>query len=381
MRILVVCHSLLDPLNNRLREVLTKRLDPKGPTLARYDDAERQLAQVPADLTLVSLTAAPERGLEVLARLRRQMPGCLLAVGHASDSKLILRALNHGADLFLDEAELEESLEAALARLHRRDEIAPSSGRAVAVLACSGGCGASTLAVNVAAVLARDHQRCALIDLKPGRGDLAALLDLKPAFTLADLCLNVSRLDRAMFEKLLAAHASGIHLLGSPQAFEGVRVITAQGTGQAVAMARSLFPYVVVDVEDCFHEEQVLALNQAAAVLLVIRLDFTSLRNARRILEHLADRGVPEPRLRVVANRHGQPGELPVAEGETALGVKIAHFIPDDPKTVNTANNLGIPAVLKSPSAKVSQAVAQLARTLLERRRAEPAAEGKVLAS
>jgi pilus assembly protein CpaE len=381
MRTLVVNHSLIDPLTHQLRDLLQARVDPQGPTLCRFDDAERQLAQMQPDITVVILSHQPERGLELLGRLRRQMAGSLLAVGQAADSKLILRALNQGADLFLDEAELAESLEAALARLQRREEPAAPAGRVVAVLASSGGCGASTLAVNVAAVLAKDHKRCALVDLKPGRGDLAALLDLKPAFTLADLCLNVSRLDRAMFEKLLTPHSCGIQLLASPQVFEGMRVVTAQGTGQALNMARKLFPYVVVDLEDCFHEEQLLTLNQAAAILLVIRLDFTSLRNARRVLEHLQEQGIPDNRLRLVANRYGQPNELPAGEAEKALGLKVAYYIPEDAKTINGANNTGIPAVIKAPSARVSQSLSQMARVILERRRHEPAEEVKLLIS
>jgi len=326
-------------------------------------------------MLVVVLSSEPERGLEVLAKLRQQVPGYLLAVGQASEPKLILGALHQGADHFLDEAELESGLEAALSRMHRKEENTALTGRVVAVLGSSGGSGGSTLSVNLAAVLAKEHQRCALIDLKAGRGDLAALLDLKPAFTLADLCLNLSRLDRAMFEKVLIAHPCGVHLLGAPQMFGSTRVVSAQGVGQALAMARRLFPYVLVDLEDCFHEEQVLTIGQAAAIVLVVRLDFTSLRNARRILDHLNELEIPETQVRLVANRYGQAGELPVGEAEKALGMKIAHYVPDDPKTINAANNLGIPAVLRAPSAKASLGITRLAKVLLERRRGEaPAA-------
>src|SRR5260370_19450081 len=112
-------------------------------------------------------------------------------------------------------------------------------------------------------------------------------------------------------------------------------------------MARRLFPHVVVALEDCCHEEQVLTAQQAGVLLLVVRLDFTSLRNARRILEHLQELEIPGHRIRLVANRYGQPNELPVAEAEGALGVKIAHYVPEDARTINGANNTGIPAVLK----------------------------------
>jgi pilus assembly protein CpaE len=77
--------------------------------------------------------------------------------------------------------------------------------------------------------------------------------------------------------------------------------------------------------------------------------------------------------VRLVANRHGQPNELPVAEAEEALAGKLSYFVPEDAWTVNGANNTGIPAVLKSPSAKLSLAFAKVARGVLERRRTEPA--------
>ena len=62
-----------------------------------------------------------------------------------------------------------------------------------------------------------------------------------------------------------------------------------------------------------------------------------------------------------MANRYGQPKELPYSKAEEALGVKIGHYIPDDPKTINRANNSGIPAVLDSPRANVCRSIARLA--------------------
>ena len=374
MRTLVVSNDLVDPVSTRLRGVLRARVDGQGPAVASYDDIEKDLALAQPDLLVVVLSPDAERGLETLQRVRRATPACVLAVGETSESKLILRALQAGADHYLDQAELEAELDAALLRLQSKREAAAPNGRLVAVLAASGGSGASTVAVNVATVLARDNQRCALIDLKPGRGDLSALLDLKPTFHLVDLCVNAGRLDQAMFEKALVRHVSGVHLLASPQVFGDTRLVTTPGVGQVLTVARKLFSHVVVDLEDCFHEEQVMALRQASATLLVFRLDFTSLRNARRILEFLQEVGVARDSVRFVVNRYGQPNELRVTEAEEALGSKICYCVPEDAKIVNGANNTGIPAVLKSPSARVSQALAQLARSALDRRRPEVAA-------
>src|SRR5262249_10178147 len=159
----------------------------------------------------------PERALQVMRKVRGLVGGPVLAVGPA-DSKLILRALNEGANHYLDEADLEGQLEAALARLATREDAQPARmGRLAAVLGASGG--TSPVAAHLAAALAREasapgsrpgRPHCALIDLHPGAGDLAALLDLKPTHTLADLCTKASRMDQAMIEASLVHHPCGV---------------------------------------------------------------------------------------------------------------------------------------------------------------------------
>lgn len=378
MRTLVISKTPSDAVCQRLRELLKARIDPQGPASASYDNAEMVLLQDPAELVAVILSPDPERGLELLRRLRRGTSRPLLAVGQASDSRVILRALNCGADHYLADDELETGLDSVLARVAGRDGVAAATGRFLAVLASSGGCGASTLAVNIATALAKEHGKCGLVDLKPGRGDLPALLDLRPQFTLADICRNLARLDRALFEKTVVRHDSGVHLLAAPPSFGDARAVTPPGVSAALSMARRLYSQVVADLEDCFHEEQVAALRQATGILLVSRLDFTALRNARRVLDYLDQLNLARESVRVVINHQGQPGELPVADAEDALGEKLAYFIPEDPKTFNAANNTGIPVVLKYPKAKVSQSIAELAKFALERRRSE---HGPALAS
>jgi pilus assembly protein CpaE len=362
MHAAVLIHNPSHPLGLKLRDMLKARVNCLGVTLTALEQGEEVLARGRVAMLVVVLSPFPERALGLLRKVRSQVAGPVLAVGLASDSKLILRALHEGADHYLDEADLEAQLEAVLQRLQLKEETqrAPS-GRLLAVLGSSGGTGASTLAVNLAAVLARDSGRCALVDLKPGVGDLAALLDLKPAHTLADLCLNAARLDRAMFESALVAHAGGVHLLAPPQLYEDIRLVTPRGVQKTLTLARDAFPFTVVDLEDCYHEEQVTVLRQADAVLLVFRLDFTSLRSTRRILDYLEQAGVAGDRVRLVINRYGQAKELPLSEAEEALGRKIGHLVPDGPKTINAANNAGVPAVFRAPSARVVQSIVQLA--------------------
>ncbi len=352
MRTVVLASNVSHPLSVDLQRLVEAELDSQGPNVAALEQAEGLVFRFRPQALVLILSPNPERALQVLAKVHAQVAGPILVVGPTTDPKLILRALQDGADHYLDEDDLPAQFAAVVPRLRGKAPTPHTAGRTISVLAASGGSGASTLAVNLAVVLAQQSERCGLVDLKPGTGDLAALLNLKPTHTLADLCFNPAVMDRAMLEKACSAHDSGVRLLAPPHQFEDIRLMTAPGVQKALGLARDAFPFVVVDQEDCFHEEQVIALRQADMILLVARLDFTSLRHTRRILDHLDQMSIPKQRVQIVVNGYGQAKELPKGEVEESLNLKIAHFIPEDPALVNAANNTGVPLVQRRRRAK-----------------------------
>src|SRR5207302_477550 len=107
-----------------------------------------------------------------------------------------------------------------------------------------------------------------------------------------DLCVNVNRMDRVLFERSLVRHTSGVQLLAPPSQLKDVEHVTTEGIRKVLNLARTVFPYVVIDLDHSFDPEQVEALLQADIILLVFRLDFASLRNARRTLEYLERLGI-----------------------------------------------------------------------------------------
>ena len=369
MRILIVSRRPQDAAVERLGRLISSFPSFSEPVFVTSESVQRKHVEVKADLAVVVLSEDQGLGQDVIHRLRETFTGQVIAVGEIADPKLIMRSLQMGADLFVDVAELEAEFPAALRRWLTKAEPEERVGSLVAVLSASGGCGASTVAVNLAAVRAREHGQSVLVDLNLGRGDLAALLDVKPQFSLADVCLNEGRLDQAMLGKMLVRHPSGIHLLASPPDYADARTVTASGVKRALDLARKMAPEVVVDLEDCFHAEQMEVLRQATGILVVCRLEFTSLRNTRRMLDHFARQAIQRSRVKVVVNQHGQQGELQVDEAEDALNEKVAAFIPHDPKAIHGANNTGVPLALADPNAKVVRSIMELANIPFEEAR------------
>jgi pilus assembly protein CpaE len=363
MRIMVAGDN--GPLAARIRE------DLKGTTLISADlqvlsleEAVDRVVQFRPEVVVLTLSPSPEQALAALREIRAMLPAHVLAVGPATDPRLILRTLREGACQYLDEIESIDEVAVVLKRLSFESPQQLVQGRLITVLGPSGGNGASTVAANVAAVLARKYERCALFDLKLETGDLATLLNVEPKHTLADFCRNMERMDQVMFEQCFAVHSTGVRLLAPPARYAEVDDVTPRGVRKALSMARSLFPFVVVDLDHSYRSVHAQALYQAEVVLLVMQFDFTSLRQTRRVLNYLEEVGVGRNRIQLVANRYRRPKELGVGEVEDALGMEVRHFIPDDPKNVNFANNKGVPVVLERPRAKSARIMTQIAASV-----------------
>ena len=231
-------------------------------------------------------------------------------------------------------------------------------------MGASGGSGSSMVASNISVVLAAKYGECGLIDLRLAAGDLASMLDLQPTRSIADLCEHLTRLDQSLFAQFLTRHRSGVHLLANSGDMADLRRVTCKGVRRAMAMARIRFPYVVADLDNGFGAEQVEALWQSDVIVLVMRLDYTSIRNTRRAMRNCAEMGLGVERVRLVVNGYGQRRQLTAGQVEEALGMKILHYIPNDPASVNQAINKGVPVVLHRPSAKVSKVILRVAASV-----------------
>ena len=363
MRIFVVGDN--ESVMSRVRDaVIENRYECPISNVLSLDLATRELAANKPDLTLLILAPDSEVALTYLDQVRPGDWGLLVAIGPSIDAKVVLRAIRTGIDDYVDDAELAVQLKLTLERVGNQLLATAKHGKVIACVSACGGCGATTLAVNLAAALATDSQSAALVDLNLEAGDSAALLDLEPSHTIADLCENLGRADQYLFEKLLEKHQAGIYLLAAPTEYPQISQVTPEGIYKSLVLARAMFPFVIVDIDRPAHSGQAEALVVADRVMLVLRLDFACLRNARRIIDQLEQLGVDPNCVTLVANRQGQPREVPRTKAMAALEVKEMHCIPNDPKNVNLANNMGVPVVIERPSARVSESIRSLAQRL-----------------
>ncbi|MGH2686272.1 MAG: AAA family ATPase [Actinomycetota bacterium] len=282
----------------------------------------------------------------------------LLVIERRESTEALRAALRAGAASFhvwpLEREALGE--DARSARRHA-PESPSASGSVVAVCATRGGAGATFLATNLAAALARLGARTGLIDLDFVHGDVAAVMPLPGEGTVLDLLSVVDELSGDHVERISRAHPSGFGLLAAP---EEPSETDPHLVAAMIPAARSRFATTVVHVPRSPVTAIRAAVREADVVLLVSTLDVAAIHGGRRMLDSLATDGVAS-RARLVMNRATR-GEIVPSDAAEALGIPIAAVIPLD-RAVERAQNRGQLVIGRSgPAARV---VVRLARTLL----------------
>jgi pilus assembly protein CpaE len=353
---------------------------------ARYEFFLEVISQSIPDVAVVSLDSDQTKALQLIAQLTGELPDVpILAVSARGDGQTILQALRNGAREFLTVPIVLEDLLKALSRLQRTRPGDSKNGETavkmeslvIAVLGSRGGVGCTSIAVNLGATLAQDAaHNAALIDLDLALGDADIALDLMADYTLADVALNIDRLDLQFLRRSLSKHASGLSLLPHPVQMEDANLIREDHLQRVIGLLRASYTHLVLDLSKSFSPTDVTALRMADLILLVAQLDLTSLRNVVRMLATLsADEGTAN-KVQIVLNRVGSDTDISLNKAEETIGKPIYWQIPNEPKPLMESRNHGLPLLLHAPKCKVQQSLAGLAEAVCGKQ-LQPAAKEK----
>ncbi len=349
---------------------------------ARYDFFFDVISQSSPDVVVISLDSDQTKALQLIAQLTQEAPDLpILAISARGDGQAILQALRSGAREFLTAPVVLEELLKALQRLQRGrgpcesrngDGPAPKvESQVIAVLGSRGGVGCTSLAVNLGATIAQEPgHSVALIDLDLALGDADVALDLMADYTLADVALNIDRLDMQFLRRSLSKHSSGLSLLPHPVQMEDATLIREDHLQRVIGLLRASYTHLVLDLSKSFSPNDVTALRMADVILLVAQLELSSLRNVVRMLLMLGADEQLAPKVQVVVNRVGSDTEISVKKAEETIGKSIYWQIPNDTKLMVEARNQGVPLVQHSPKSKVQMSIQGLACALTGKQQA-----------
>jgi len=363
-------------------ELISSVLAKVGYTVTTIADADEAFARVAEhQLAILDVVTGSKSAFDICREIRStpalaRIP--VLCVGQSDDVEDRIRFLEAGADDVMakpfDARELEARVEALLLRFQRSKDmtVVSSDGltvsraqRTVAVHSPRGGVGTTTIATNIAMVMARQRpDRVVLVDMHLQFGQVATHLNLEVKQSIAD----VARDDAAMREPELlrtyaTRHDSGLHVLAAPISPELAELVTAEHVDRMLTTLLDSYDSVVIDAGSWLDERTMTVFEHAETVIFAVCPEIGALKALHGLLDYLNEAGSVAAKSTFVLNNQFAREILKLRDVESALGTRVASELPYDPFLYLKAVNEGVPIVLGAPRSLPAEKFEKLAAT------------------
>jgi pilus assembly protein CpaE len=165
-------------------------------------------------------------------------------------------------------------------------------------------------------------------------------------------------------KSVLVKHDSGIDLLLAPASPEEGDLIKEDRLVEVLSLLRSMYDFVVVDVDKRLGDLTLTVLDHADEIHIVMTADLSCLKNVRLALEALDRIGYDRTRLRLVLNRSNAFTGISVGAAENALKREFESKIVNEYRTAITAQNSGKPFSYARPDSVLAKEISALAKRI-----------------
>ncbi len=258
--------------------------------------------------------------------------------------------------------DLVNRVQAAYASFQETERLTGS--RVISVFAPKGGVGKTTLAFNLAVAIGQLELRTVLIDGSLQFGDLRALLRV-PLDAPSILDLPTDRIQESDLQDVLWRDPSGIDILLAPPRVEMAEMVTVRDVDKVLSLLRRVYGVVVIDTASALSDVTLSFLDAADTVVEIVTYDSTTIHNTVAVADAFRAIGYPPSKVQYVVNRADSSGGMSPDDLARAIGRPPLEQVVSDGRLVVQCNNEGVPFVLASPAAQISQDLGRLAGLLV----------------
>ena len=372
--------------------ILLLERDPAGADLVRRalaasgavvtvveHSAEAIAAALDHALVIIDVTDPSTTAADVCRDLRSRVALAkvpVLCISQSDDVEERIRFLEAGADDVIakpfDARELEARIEALSVRFTTSRDLAPLAStettisrprRLVAVFSPKGGVGSTTIATNVASVMAeRRPGRVAIVDLDLQFGQVATHLNVRPRRTIADLARDEqSRRDPELVRAYAAATNYGLAVFAAPASPELAETVTIAYVEEILTTVCAAYDFIVVDAGSYLDERSLTVLERAEGVIVPVYPEIAALKAVHLLIDYFNETGSIVAKTSFILNNVFAREILKLRDVESGLGARIALDLPYDPFLYQKAVNEGIPLVRGAPRTMIAERFAQIA--------------------
>lgn len=294
----------------------------------------------------------------------------IIGIGAINDIAVYREIVDSGACDYLVKPVTEKALVSALNRTEETQQVnvvetAPEEKARIAVIGSRGGVGSSTLALNLAWILAEERKyKTTLVDLDLEFGTIALSLDLEPTRGLREALENPARVDGLFISSATAKLTDHLSIMATEENLTAEAHYNPNAVDALFEALGRTSDAIIVDVPRSSYAVRRRVFETATEIILVTELNLSSLRDSLRLLRSIAE-VAPETPVRVVANRTAGPKQaMQLKDFQKALDHRVELQLPDEPKVFNAAANSGKPLAQTHARAKVCGALRKMASDL-----------------
>lgn len=304
---------------------------------------------------LVVLEVDPVRpaSLARLEAFRRSFPSIPVIAAVRDASVPLVRALLKAGvrdviALPLARHELAATVEDVKRELSQETVSEVGQGRVVAMMKSVGGVGATSILVQMAALLARRERGSGrgvcVIDLDLQFGNVATYLGLNPMNHIGELLSAGERLDEALLRSVATEHGSGVSVIAAPKQLSPIESVDVDQVLRVIDLATRCYDVVLLDLPGNWTNWSLSLAARADLLLMVVELSVGSLRQARRQIDLLLDQQLGNIPLEVIVNRVEKKlfKSIDLSDVRRVLGQDVDLVVANDFQLMSAACDQGV---------------------------------------
>lgn len=330
-----------------------------------------------AEILVIEVNPDVPNSMERISQIGRVRPNLPLVVGLKDASVPTMRILLREGieDIASVPFQLEEMLDSAANAFENADiepEAEVTLAPLIALVKSRGGEGATTVSTHLAGHLAGpsySSKGVCIIDLDIQAGSVSSYLGVTPRRSLEDLIEAGHRLDRSVLRSITVERQDGIHVISAPFDIQPLEDIDVDQLLRVLEIARQEYDFVIIDLPSNWTNWNLSTLLTASEVMMVVELDISSLRQAKRWLELFTSVGVKPSKMSIIVNRVEKKlfGSISLHDVKQALKRDVLVGLPNEGTRISTAQDQGLLYSEIQSKNKFDAEVAKLADILCAR--------------
>jgi len=306
-----------------------------------------QLEATKAPVAIVDIDSDTHRTLSELDQLVPLYPNTRFAVVSSSSSKeLIMEAMQSGARYFMHKKLIGVELDMVLEKIIvDTAKTLSANGQIITILSAGGGCGATTIAINLANELGlKASQPILTIDLDEHYGAISTYLGIKNGYGIADVLSQKERIDHELITTSATSYKDNFDVLLSPATINRAESINGSSSNLAEALdaCKTAYKYTVVDAPRVSEKVLQLLTNTSRFNLIVLQPNVKDVKIAEMLITNLRRHGIASEKIVPLVNRYQIRGPVvPIDEIKNTLNCEHIHKVRNDFKRVINGINRG----------------------------------------